>query len=112
MRAVARAVRTFAASIYVHSKLYAAQFEHLPDVVAPSPGRPGGRPSDQRGQEGSEGTQLTAYWKGGGTGGVMIAGGEIEEKWPCVLFLRRQVSHARWILRFLAFASSPGADFA
>ena len=35
---VAWAVRTFAALIYMHSKLHATQFKHLPDVVMLSPG--------------------------------------------------------------------------
>ena len=55
---VAWAVRTFAALIYVHLKLYATQFEHLPDIVMPSPGHRvggGGQLSDQHGQGLQEG---------------------------------------------------------
>ena len=115
---VAWVVCTFAASIYMHSKLPATQFKHLPDVVMLSPGHyvtmGGGQPSDQRGQglwEGGEGMQLTACWQRGSMGGVMMEGGD-REKTPSILFFQQQVSLARWILCFLAFGSSPGTDFA
>ena len=42
IHAVAWAVCTFAALIYMYSKLYATQFKHLPDIVMLSPGRHGG----------------------------------------------------------------------
>ena len=91
IHAVAWAVCTFAALIYMHAKLHAAQFKHLPDVVMPSPGRHvgGGQPSPQHGQglqEGRKGMQLTACWQRGSMGGVMMAGGDREKKTPCVLF--------------------------
>ena len=92
---VAWVVHTFAALIYMHSKLHATQFKHLPDIVMPSPGChvtvEGGQSSDQHGQglwEGGEEMQFTACWQRGSMGGVMMAGGDREKKMPCMLFFQ------------------------